>query len=156
MPTKKHRQKLKNTTETLNTAADKATVKLKELSEWLSENGPCIPVYLEPNSNAAAHLRINKAVYAERESNWEKGTNYYLGYDRHGSKWALVFKEEKWKASDDINWSAPDVEEIVYHSINGIPRIVRIKAVKYLDELVAKISEEAEKLAEEITETHSS
>ena len=91
----------------------------------------------------------------------DKGTNYTLAYDRHGGSWKLLIRENSWHHIRSENGNRvlennlvgvyeAEWDEAVDYPVSSAPRIARIKAVGQLDNLVAEISKEAERLSKEI------
>ena len=109
--------RIKQSTEKLDTAADKATAMIRQKSKWLSEHGPRIPIYTE-------------------EITCDRGkTMFRLGYDRIMFGWHLVVSEPP-----DDNYSlaicaSRTVKIAAAKHVDRLLELIADKAEKIADEI---------------------
>lgn len=124
-------QKLPQTAESLNSASARLNDAVDKLNSALKKLNLGVPAWIDISSS-------EEGPFSEVEQ---------IGYDKVDGKWGISLR----KIFEDQN--KPDGEEEVtaWHFADA-PREMRIRAVKYFNELVEKLNSDAELTAQKIIE----
>ena len=145
--TPKLKAAIRTATERLNAAATAADKTLREVSDWLAENGP--------------KVRVEGKKFADvADPQADGGVEYTLTYDRIGKDWCLGADVYEYRYDHDEDGARIMVDEHGFASEGEVitlqerkqaaltlPRELRIAAVTVLDDLLKGIAEKADELS---------
>lgn len=114
----------------------------------LNSNSDELGKAIRPIEAALKKLNLGIAAwYTYRGSdNPDSDGDYHcrrIGYAKVGGKWGLALSTE----SGNVNYEAGNYDEWLF---NDAPRLMRLEALDYVPELLAKLVEETNKIAEEL------
>jgi hypothetical protein len=135
---KERLEAIKQKSDELNKLADQATAELAEVEKELLESGVGVEAW-----NGVIRSDSMMAYDEEEDKHFQADHDFRLGFAKINGKWGIVINEYV-QISEDCILQGKFTQDESYFLRNA-PRDIRIDALPYIDELLAKIESVIEK-----------